>query len=82
MTRFYDTVESEGRQMKQCLKKKDLQSPFTLWDHRLNMEFDLNSLFGLLCTAVLDVWDPTTPPRILGHIRGRYWSAEIDNIFL
>ncbi len=26
------------------------------------MELDLPSLFGLLCTAVLIGWDPTTPP--------------------
>ncbi len=30
--------------------------------HRLNMELDLQSLFGLLCTAVLIDWDPATPP--------------------
>ena len=26
------------------------------------MELDLQSLFGLLCTAVLIGWDPATPP--------------------
>jgi len=38
------------------------------WDHRLNMELDLQSLFGLLCTAVLIGWDFASPPftRILG----------------
>ncbi len=30
--------------------------------HRLNMELDLRSLFGLLCTAVLIGWDPATHP--------------------
>ncbi len=30
--------------------------------HRLNMGFDLQSLFGLLCTAVLIGWDHATPP--------------------
>ena len=30
--------------------------------HRLNMELDLQSLFGLLCTAVLIGWDPATSP--------------------
>ncbi len=29
--------------------------------HRLNMELDLQSLFGLLCTAELIGWDPETP---------------------
>ncbi len=30
--------------------------------HRLNMELELQSLFGLLCTAVLIGWDPATTP--------------------
>ncbi len=30
--------------------------------HWLNMELDLQSLFGFLCTAVLSGWDPATPP--------------------
>jgi hypothetical protein len=36
--------------------------------HRLKMEIDLQSLFGLLCTAVLIGWDPATlpPPPHLG----------------
>ncbi len=42
--------------------------------HRLNMELDLQRIFGLLCTAVLIGWDPATfpppPPRIWAHIRG------------
>ncbi len=25
---------------------------------------------------------PPPPPRIWAHIRGRYWSAKIDDIFL
>jgi hypothetical protein len=51
--------------------------------HRLNMELDLQSLFGLPCAAVLISYKTQhPPPRIWAHIRGRYWSAEIDNIFL
>ncbi len=52
------------------------------------MELDLQSLFGLMCTAVLIGWDPATSPpphpspRIWAHIRGRYWSAKIDDISL
>jgi hypothetical protein len=44
------------------------------------MELDLQSLFGLLCTAAtavligLDTATPPLPPRIWAHIRGRYWS--------
>ncbi len=46
------------------------------------MELDLQSLVGLLSTAVLIGWHPTTPtsPRIWAHIRVRYWSAKIDDI--
>ncbi len=38
---------------------------------------------GSICTAVLIGWDPATPPspRIWAHIRGRYWSAKVDEIF-
>ncbi len=54
------------------------------WNHRLNMEFDLHSLFGLqihICTHWLRPRNPP-PPRIWAHIRGRYWSAiKIDDIF-
>ncbi len=39
----------------------------------LNMELDLQSLFGLLCTAGLISLNPATPPppRIWAHRRGR-----------
>jgi hypothetical protein len=52
--------------------------------HRLNMELDLQSLFGLLCTAVLIGLCLATPTvtRIWAHIRRRYWSAKIDDISL
>ncbi len=53
--------------------------------HRLNMELDLQSLFRLLCTAVLIVWDPATTlhPRIWAHIyEGACWSAKMDDISL
>ncbi len=54
--------------------------------HRLNMELDLQSLFGVgfMCPAVFISWDPANtppppPPHIWAHIRGRYWSAKIDD---
>jgi hypothetical protein len=57
--------------------------------HRLTMELDLQSFYmGSMCTAVpvLNVQKAETPkpphPRIWAHIRGRYWSAKIDNISL
>ncbi len=53
--------------------------------HRLNMELDLQSLFGLYvhsCTHWLRPRNCLPPPRIWAHIRGRYWSAKIDDISL
>ncbi len=53
--------------------------------HRLNMELDLQSLFGLhvhSCTHWLRPRNPHPPAPIWAHIRGRYWSAEIDDIFV
>jgi hypothetical protein len=48
------------------------------------MELDFQSLFGLMCTAVLIGRDLATPPSLrvwVGLIyEGRYWSAEIDYI--
>jgi hypothetical protein len=45
------------------------ESPFaSVFNHRLNMELDLRSLFGLLCTAVLIGWGPATPPPAFGLI--------------
>ncbi len=58
-----------------------LDSFIIAFNHRLNLELDLQSF---ICTAVLIGWDPATPPspRIWAHIRGRYWSAKIDDISL
>jgi hypothetical protein len=53
-------------------------------NHRLNMELDLQSSLGSMCTAVL-IWGaettqlPPLSPRTLAHIRGRYWSAKMDD---
>jgi hypothetical protein len=48
----------------------------------VNMELAPQGLLGLLCTAVLMGGDPQflLSPRIWAHIRGRYWSAKIDDI--
>ncbi len=54
--------------------------------HRLNMQLDLQSLFGLLCTHLYSLAE--TPqlsplPPAFGLIdKGRYWSAKIGNISL
>ncbi len=53
--------------------------------HRLNMELDHQSLFGLRmlsCTHWLRPRNRNPIPRIWAHIRGRYWSAKIDDISL
>jgi hypothetical protein len=49
------------------------------------MELDLRNLFGLhvhSCTHWLRPRKHPPPPRIWAHIRGRYWSAKIDDISL
>jgi hypothetical protein len=51
--------------------------------HRLNIELDLQSLFGLhvhSCTHWLKHRNLPPPPFVL--IRGRFWSAKIDDISL
>jgi hypothetical protein len=53
-------------------------------NHRLNKELDLQSLIGLLCTAVGTHWlkPRNSPPssRMWAHIRRRSWSARKDHI--
>ncbi len=53
----------------------------------LNMELYLQSIFPLHGHSFILIGrDPTTPfpppPCIWAHIRGRYWSAKIDDIYL
>ncbi len=56
--------------------------------HRLNMDVDLQNLFGLHVTCCaqlhsLAVTPQLPPPPSFGPVlRGRYWSAKIDDIFL
>ncbi len=52
--------------------------------YRLNIELALQSLFGLYVHSCISLAEtpPPPPPRIWAHIRGRYWSAEIDDISL
>ncbi len=45
--------------------------------HRLNMELDLQSLFGLLCTAALIGWDLATPPPPPSRIRAHIYEGAI-----
>jgi uncharacterized membrane protein len=50
----------------------------------VNMELYLQSLVGLhmhSCTYYLRPRNLTTTPRIWARMRGRYWSAKIDDIF-
>ncbi len=54
-------------------------------NHRLNMELDLPSLFGLHVHSCTHGLRPrTTPPipRIWAHIWGHHWLAKIDDISL
>jgi hypothetical protein len=51
--------------------------------HRLNMEFDLQSLLGSMSPDVQSFihWlRPPIPPYLDSYIRGRYWSVWIDDI--
>ncbi len=51
---------------------------------RLSNELDLQSLFGLHVRNYTHWLRPCNPPppSIWAHIRGRYWSANIDDISL
>ncbi len=52
-------------------------------EHRLNIELDLQNLFGHNVYSCTHWLRPHNPPpsflRIWAHIRGRYWSAQIDD---
>ncbi len=52
--------------------------------HRLNMEFDLQSLFGLhvhSCSHWLRPRNSPPSPRFWAHIRERYWSLVSQDIY-
>jgi hypothetical protein len=55
-------------------------------DHRLNMELELQSLFGFYVQvfSLAETPRPQLPPFAItwAHIRERYWSAKIDDISL
>ncbi len=75
-------VDRDGILEADFIEKKNLKSSASCHSHshlpmgflhRLKMELDLQSLFRLLCTAVLIGWDPATlppPPRIWAHRQG------------
>ncbi len=52
--------------------------------HRLNLELDLKIYLGSCVLLYSLAETPRLPPslRIWAHIRGRYWSAKIDDISL
>jgi hypothetical protein len=52
--------------------------------HRLNMELDLQSTvyLGSMCAQLIGSDPAPLPHRIWTHIRGRCWSAKIDDISL
>ncbi len=89
--RAFEEIESQGKAVEVTVNSKeensediflDFVQEFGLWLHFLKLELDLQILLGLLCTAVLIGGDPAPPPRIWAHLRGRYWSAKIDDISL
>ncbi len=49
--------------------------------NRLKIELDLQSLFGLLYSLAETPHNSPLPPHlVLYSIRGRYWSAKIEDI--
>ncbi len=59
--KFVNTFFQYGRHWNRT-NTSQLWALYNPWAHGLNMELDLQSLFGLLCTAVLISWEPATPP--------------------
>ncbi len=64
-------------------------SPSFRCSHRLNMELNLQSLFGLHVTwcaqlfSLAETPQPPSPPPAFGlKYDGRYWSAKIDDLSL
>jgi hypothetical protein len=61
---YGQAAEAESKRDYMNAEKVPFQRPYVLlefglcWEHRLNMELDLQSLFGLLCTAVPEFIDP------------------------
>ncbi len=63
--------------------EKYSSSPWYTFNHRVKYKVDLQSLFGLhvhSCTHWLH--ETRNSPRIWAHIRGHYWSANINDISL
>ncbi len=53
--------------------------------HRLNVELDLQSLFGLLCTAVPIGWYPATPPvppHLGSYTRALFVHQDLRHLFV
>ncbi len=59
-----------------------LQLQYFRLHHRLNMEIELQSVFGLHVHSCSHCWDLPPSPRFWAHIRERYWSVKIENISL
>jgi hypothetical protein len=73
----YFLLESIPVYLEKCniFKLLTLERGTMCWGHRLNMELDLQSLFGLHVHSC-------SSPLIWAHKRGRFWSAKIDDISL
>jgi hypothetical protein len=88
---IWDNLRLIGRHLQrrdhlgQSGKRRDTLGSFLTHNHWLNMELDLQCLFVLhvySCTHWLRRRTPPLSPRILAHIRGRNWSAKIDDVSL
>ncbi len=78
-----DTWYSSTQKQKKC--HSWLIPPVSVWAVPivLNIELDLQSLFGIHLHSFTHWLRPHKhPPSIWAQIRGRYWSANIDDISL
>jgi hypothetical protein len=67
------------------MAKLEGAKPYVVLYHRLNMELDIQKFIWALCAQLYSLAE--TPqlllyPSIGALIRGRYWSAKIDDISL
>ncbi len=86
MTEIWSNMEKKKRPKIAPIKCNlvSWNGPQEYQNHRINMELDLQSLFGLHVHSCTHGLRPRNlpPPHIWAYIRGRYWSAKRDDISL